>query len=818
MLAPRVPLMSPAHRPFADWSHIRHPRNLVKLRRQISVFLLLLGLTPLLIAVAINVPLILDRLELFYHEAYLEKLRASFNDLDQHISRRQEMVRLFAKLPEPGIDPDAGRADAELVQQRSAYTDWANKVLFDQLDVIQVIFIRKNGEVSFSLDRNQKTGLLEKGDHKPDLPGTEFFLSGLNLAPGSVLTSPISFNQTVDTSAPNRFMTLRFISPLIKYTGKDSAPELQGLVLFNLDVGGLAHIYNGIYWVQNNGEYLSSAGEDAPRSTAFVDFPGLEELFAKGRLDLWEKAGQQIFWLPLFVTRDSGPLWVGRSVDPSPIAEFRRTLELRVIAIVTGLLLVVFVVARVIAIRMERISSELTDGITQVLEHDRAVEFSWQRPEELRSLGRNLTSLAEKHAHDTSALRSHAQQLEESNRYKSEFLANVSHELRTPLNSILLLSKMMASGTGEMSQEHRQQSKVIYQAGKDLRALIDTILDLSKVEAGKVTVRTETVGLPELLHDLSELMRPQFREKGLQLDLVIDAGTPASLITDREKLRQILVNFLSNALKFTEQGGATLRLSLNEGDDAELLPVALSVQDSGIGIPAEKQALVFEAFSQVDGSTSRRYGGTGLGLTISRELAELIGARIDISSQEGAGSTFALLLPLSFLEHDTSAAVERLAVATGEARARYEHTEIPEAQYSGSRVLLVDDDLRNLLALTPLLERWGIGVVAAGDGHEALETLNDDADFDLVLMDLMMPDMDGFETIQSIRSDPDLETLPIVALSARTADEGRDRAMASGANDYLCKPVEPADLKMILDRHLGSRLINATATREQEKT
>jgi signal transduction histidine kinase/CheY-like chemotaxis protein len=790
----------------------------VKLRRQISLFLLLLGLTPLLIAVAINVPLILDRLELFYHEAYLEKLRASFSDLDQHISRRQEMVRLFAKLPEPGIDPDAGTPDDELVRRRSAYTDWANEVLFDQLDVIQVVFVRKNGHVSFSLDRNQQTGLLEQGNHTADLPGTDFFLSGLNLAPGSVLTGPISFNQAVDASAPNRFMTLRFVSPLVKYAGKDSAPELQGLVLFNLDVGGLAHIYNGIYWVLNNGEYLSSGGDDAPQSSAFADFPGLEELFTKGRLDLWEKAGQQIFWLPLFVTQDSGPLWVGRSVDPSPIAEFRKALELRVIAIVTGLLLVVFVVARIIAIRMERISSELTDGITQVLEHDRAVEFSWQRPEELRNLGRNLTSLAEKHAHDTSALRSHAQQLEESNRYKSEFLANVSHELRTPLNSILLLSKMMASGSGDMSQEHAQQAKVIYDAGKDLRALIDTILDLSKVEAGKATVRAETVGLPELLHDLNELMRPQFREKGLQLDLVIDEGTPPSLITDGEKLRQIVVNFLSNALKFTEQGGATLRLSFNKGDDAESLPVALSVQDSGIGIPAEKQGLVFEAFSQVDGSTSRRYGGTGLGLTISRELARLIGARIDISSQEGTGSTFTLLLPLSFAEDETSEAPERRAVATEKAQSKDQRTTIPEAQYTGSRVLLVDDDLRNLLALTPLLERWGIGVVAAGDGHEALETLNDDSNFDLVLMDLMMPDMDGFKTIRKIRSDPELKTLAIIALTARTADEDRNQAIASGANAYLCKPVEPADLKLILDRHLSSRLVDETATPEQEKT
>jgi signal transduction histidine kinase/CheY-like chemotaxis protein len=789
----------------------------VKLRSQISLFLLLLGLTPLLIAVAINVPLILDRLELFYHEAYLEKLRASFSDLDQHISRRQEMVRLFAKLPEPGIDLKTGEPDDTTLQKRSAYTDWANQVLFDQLDVIQVIFIKKNGDVSFSLDRNQKTGSLEESDHTPDLPAKDFVLAGLNLAPGSVLTSPISFNLDMDTSAPNRFMTLRFISPLLKYNEQDSAPELQGVVLFNLDVGGLAHIYNGIYWVQNNGEYLSSGDDDAPTSTAFADFPGLDKLLAKGQLALWEDAGQQIFWLPLFVTQDSGPLWVGRSVDPSPIAEFRRALELRVIAVVTGLLLVVFIIARIIAIRMERISRELTDGITHTLEQDQAVEFSWQRPEELRTLGKNLTSLAGKHAQDTSALRSHAQQLEESNRYKSEFLANVSHELRTPLNSILLLSKMMASSS-EMSTEHIQQAQVIHDAGRDLRTLIDTILDLSRFEAGKATVKPETVDLPVLLNDVHELMRPQFEDKGLKLDLVIDQDAPSSLLTDGEKLRQILVNFLSNALKFTEQGGATLQLSRNTGEDADPCPLAISVRDSGIGIPAEKQALVFEAFSQVDGSTSRRYGGTGLGLTISQELAKLIGGRIGVKSQEATGSTFTLLLPLSVLENDSREGLDRPAADGVKKRSSAAHTEIPEAHYTASRVLVVDDDLRNLLALTPLLERWDISVVAAGDGHEALETLNEDGDFDLVLMDLMMPKMDGFKTIEKIRSDTGLKTLPIIALTAKTADEDRNKAIASGANDYLSKPVEPAELKQLLDRYLLPRIIHKTTAREQERT
>ena len=777
--------------------------SFVKLRSQISLFLLLLGLAPLLISVAVNVPLVFDKLQQFYHKAYLEKLRTDFRDLDQHITRRQEMVRLFAKLPEPGIALDSDKhMDAdELASARQSYADWANRVLYDQLDITQVIFIDREGKLSLALDRNQQTGLLEPDNQAAELPQLDFLSAGLKIGPGSVLTSPISLDRTRKQGAPNRFMTLSFISPLYTASSKDGVPELRGVVIFNLDVGGLAHVYNGIYWVQNNGEYLTDgSSETPPDSNAFRDFPGLKALFARGELGLWDHNGQQIFWVPLFKVQNDGPLWVGRSVDPSPVVRFIRKLEVRVVLIISGLLLVIYLVARRFAIRAERISDELTRKMSSVLEKDQAVTFSWSRPEELRLLGDTLARLSEKHASDVRALRQHAQALEDSNRYKSEFLANVSHELRTPLNSILLLSKMLADDNSGLSNENRRQARVIHAAGTDLRSLIDTILDLSRIEAGKTSINPARIDLAIMLEELGALMRPQFDEKGLTLDLVIDADAPAVLTSDPEKLRQILVNFLSNALKFTDQGRSELKLAHNRGADADTLPVSISVTDTGIGIPADRQAQVFEAFSQVDGSTSRRYGGTGLGLTISRELANLLGGSITVHSTVNRGSTFTLLLPENCDSERRSAHPPAFDEGTGVGTGR--EFSLPTASYAGCRVLLVDDDIRNLLALTPILERWDIEVVAAGDGREALETLQDDQGFDLIFMDLMMPALDGFETIKRIRQISALSSIPIVALTAKAAEDDRRRALESGASDFLSKPVEPADLKLALDQYL----------------
>jgi CheY-like chemotaxis protein len=400
--------------------------------------------------------------------------------------------------------------------------------------------------------------------------------------------------------------------------------------------------------------------------------------------------------------------------------------------------------------------------------------------------------------------------MEESNRYKSQFLANVSHELRTPLNSILLLSKMMSDSEGSnVTAEQRRQALIIYEAGKDLLTLIDDILDLSRIEAREVHLRLEPVHLSRMLDGLVDLVRPQSDAKGLYLRQEIADGPSHTIISDGEKLRQILKNFLVNAIKFTDQGGIRIRLEANTAKDQDQRPVRISVTDTGIGIPEEKHAVIFEAFKQADGSTSRRYGGTGLGLTISRELAGLLGGRIELESKDGQGTTFSLLLPLRpadanrqekpLMDVDTTLAPDSLR--EDQAPAPAEQVPIPPSAFSGRRVLVVDDDIQSLLALTPLLERYGLDVTAAADGVEALETLREEGDFELVMVNIMMPGMNGHDTIRRIRDEAQFQNLPILALSA-AVEEGMGNSLAAGADELLALPLEPARLQEALTRYL----------------
>jgi len=574
-----------------------------------------------------------------------------------------------------------------------------------------------------------------------------------------------------------------------------------------------------------------------------------------------------------------------------------------------------------------------------------------------------------------------AQQLALASKYKSEFLANMSHELRTPLNSMLVLARLLSQNPGRnLSAKQVEFANIIHSAGTDLLQLINDILDLSKVEAGKMDIHLEPCAPRALAEDVASTFRPLTAEKGLEFVVDVDADVPPTLLTDEQRLSQVLRNLLSNAVKFTERGRVELRVGMDTdtGDESGRPSVAFRVRDTGVGISDDNLQRIFGAFQQGDGTTSRRYGGTGLGLSISREVATLLGGTIRVASEFGQGSTFTLLLPVTipaptptasaaalagdrqrlapiaaraagtvgtvgtvggpyapddnpnvpdgtpvaattgtaerrllivesashglltllgqravqdvadthgpvqiltagspeealrelsarparcvvldltlpdasafvFLErlHDRldlrdvpvlahptqklGAAHERLAqirfrnqrlellpsldelreritlhlsadsagdvppLLTTSASATEQPPIMATDQYSGlngRKILLIDDDVRNVFAITSMLELYGLTIIQAPNGREGINRLLGGHPVDLILMDLMMPEMDGYATMAAIRKMERFADLPIIAVTAKAMQSDREKCLAAGATDFITKPVD----------------------------
>ena len=399
-----------------------------------------------------------------------------------------------------------------------------------------------------------------------------------------------------------------------------------------------------------------------------------------------------------------------------------------------------------------------------------------------------------------------AAQLALSSKYKSEFLANMSHELRTPLNSMLILSRLLADNDGgALAEREVEYARTIHSAGGDLLSLINDVLDLSKVEAGRMELDLAPVSLSSVADDAERAFRHVGEEKGLAFTVVIDPRLPSSILSDAQRLGQVLKNLLSNAFKFAHQGGVTLSIGCAQAPLAlraaaasacAASGVAFAVSDTGVGIAPDKLGLIFEAFQQADGTTSRKYGGTGLGLSISRELARLFGGELQVKSELGEGSRFSLYLPL------LGEPAEGPPDGAGSAP---QPTGIGDAPLQGRKVLVIDDDVRTGFALTAILERCGMKVVYAENGREGIERLRQHSNTDLVLLDIMMPEMDGYETAQAIRAIPQFEHLPIVTLTAKAMKRDREKAIAAGVSDYIAKPVDVDQLVSMMRAWLDAR-------------
>jgi two-component system, chemotaxis family, sensor kinase CheA len=447
--------------------------------------------------------------------------------------------------------------------------------------------------------------------------------------------------------------------------------------------------------------------------------------------------------------------------------------------------------------------------------------------EELRTLNDQLEKQYRLAEQKSAELERSKQELEEKSKqivmasqYKSEFMANMSHELRTPLNSLLILSQMLADNKeGNLLPKQREFAKTIHSSGSDLLRLINDILDLAKIESGKMELVYDYVPL----RDLEAFAIRQFSQiaasKSIQFHVHVDpALNDASIRTDIIRLQQVMNNLLSNAMKFTLKGRVELSIRMTNSARAfgrAKLPadspfLEISVSDTGIGIPEDKLSIIFEAFQQADGTTSRRFGGTGLGLSISKEIAQLLGGFIEVKSKDGQGSTFTLLLPAPDTKGTVLVSHNQEAAAAIEDSNRTGSLDLSEeldtpmgdplsqTQFMNKRVLLVDDDMRNIYALTTLLESYGMEVRFAENGMECLDVLRKDTKFDLILMDIMMPMLDGYEAIKRIRGMTEFEQLPIIALTAKAMKDDRDKCIEAGASDYISKPIHVDQLLSLI--------------------
>ncbi len=379
-----------------------------------------------------------------------------------------------------------------------------------------------------------------------------------------------------------------------------------------------------------------------------------------------------------------------------------------------------------------------------------------------------------------------AKDLEKASKYKSEFLANMSHELRTPLNSIILLSKLLSMNSDEkLDEESVKKVSVINRAGNDLLLLINDILDLTKIESGKMELVISELSCEDILEDMKGLFGALAEEKGVEF--IINDNFKSAFATDSVKLSQVLKNLLSNAFKFTKEGSVILDISLRDED------IMISVKDTGIGIQDDKINTIFDAFKQVDGSISREFGGTGLGLSISKTIVELLHGHIFVESAFGKGTTFTVTLPMAHeasevkiphsIKEEIHGSNQELISLVSDDSFLFNGDEL-----SNKNILIVDDDSRNIFTLTSVLENLNAEVYSAFNGKEAIEILEKEKKIDIVLMDIMMPVMDGLNAIRSIRLKD--KNIPIIAITAKTMQQDKQDCLDAGASDYLPKPLE----------------------------
>ncbi len=427
----------------------------------------------------------------------------------------------------------------------------------------------------------------------------------------------------------------------------------------------------------------------------------------------------------------------------------------------------------------------LTPVIPEVLSAKVSVFVDlFRMSQQVKQQAEERVALAQEHAARVAA--------ERASRAKSEFLANVSHELRTPMNAIIGMTDLALEES--LSPLVREHLEVVHSNARVLLELLNEILDFSKLESGKFTLDSVPFDLNEVIQELSETLSYRAADKGLELITRIADEVPDSLRGDPLRLRQILMNLLANAIKFTEAGRVTLEVSVESQTPREA-KLRFSVTDTGIGISPQDQERIFAPFTQVDASSTRRHGGTGLGLAIASDLTRAMAGNLTLKSELGRGSVFSFVVPLAVEVklpahslHDSTA--EPVAAKDGKAAANRNGSQM--------RVLLAEDMPANQKLILQVLGKRGHVVEVAANGREAVE-LASHAHFDVILMDLQMPTMDGFQATATIRKLPMNAQVPIVALTAHAMPGDRDRCIQAGMDDYLAKPLDVRKLVTVVE-------------------